>query len=253
MQSPSAADLLNLWERGRDQLPYERALLMLALAVPTAQPNELSGWGIGRRDAHLLQLREALFGPQLVSVADCPRCGTRLELKFTTTDLRAPFAEQEYVRFRFRLSGDELAHVGGGADDEYEGRLRPPNTDDLRALALAPSREQLIRRCLHEINRNGETLIDEALSPAVLTELSRRIEAADPQAVIELALGCVDCGCEWISVFDIVNFLWDEIQGLAARILREVHLLASAYGWGEAEILALSPQRRQSYLDLITE
>jgi hypothetical protein len=34
--------------------------------------------------------------------------------------------------------------------------------------------------------------------------------------------------------------------------LREVHVLASANGWSEAEILALSPQRRQRYLEIVT-
>jgi hypothetical protein len=33
--------------------------------------------------------------------------------------------------------------------------------------------------------------------------------------------------------------------------LRDVHELASAYGWRESEILALSPQRRQAYLELV--
>ncbi|HEX2516118.1 MAG TPA: phage baseplate protein, partial [Chloroflexota bacterium] len=37
----------------------------------------------------------------------------------------------------------------------------------------------------------------------------------------------------------------------ARRLLREVHTLARAYGWREAEILALPGRRRQTYLDLV--
>jgi hypothetical protein len=33
--------------------------------------------------------------------------------------------------------------------------------------------------------------------------------------------------------------------------VREVHLLASAYGWRESDILAMTPWRRQLYLELV--
>jgi hypothetical protein len=33
-------------------------------------------------------------------------------------------------------------------------------------------------------------------------------------------------------------------------MLREVDTLAAAYHWAEADILALSPRRRQAYLEL---
>jgi hypothetical protein len=48
-----------------------------------------------------------------------------------------------------------------------------------------------------------------------------------------------------------VSFFWQELDDWADRVLRDVHELASAYGWPENEILALSPRRRQCYLDLI--
>jgi hypothetical protein len=48
-----------------------------------------------------------------------------------------------------------------------------------------------------------------------------------------------------------VRFLWNELDDWAARILSQVHILASNYGWSESEIVALSPQRRQYYQDLI--
>jgi hypothetical protein len=54
----------------------------------------------------------------------------------------------------------------------------------------------------------------------------------------------------WDVLFDIVSFFWAEIGAWAQRLLREVHALASAYGWREADILALSAWRRRQYLDL---
>ena len=38
----------------------------------------------------------------------------------------------------------------------------------------------------------------------------------------------------------------------AVQLLDEVHQLATAYGWTEAEILALSDTRRAAYLDRVT-
>jgi hypothetical protein len=52
-------------------------------------------------------------------------------------------------------------------------------------------------------------------------------------------------------MFDIVSFLWTEIAAEAKRLLREVHILASAYGWREADIFSLSPLRRQFYLEAV--
>jgi hypothetical protein len=74
---------------------------------------------------------------------------------------------------------------------------------------------------------------------------------ADPLADIQLALSCPFCGLGWKAAFDIVSFLWREIESLAGRLLRDVHTLAFAYGWHERDILALSPMRRQFYLALI--
>ena len=52
-------------------------------------------------------------------------------------------------------------------------------------------------------------------------------------------------------MFDIVSFFWAEIDAWARRVLREVNVLARAYGWRESDILALSPVRRQIYLSMV--
>jgi hypothetical protein len=74
---------------------------------------------------------------------------------------------------------------------------------------------------------------------------------ADPQADIQLDLSCPACQHHWQAAFDVVAFLWNEIDSWAHRILSDIHVIASAYGWSEADILALSAARRQTYLDLI--
>jgi predicted DNA-binding transcriptional regulator AlpA len=77
--------------------------------------------------------------------------------------------------------------------------------------------------------------------------------AADPLADIRLGLICPACGHAWQVLFDIVTFFWSEIDAWARRTLREVHALARAYGWREAEILALTARRRQHYLEILAD
>jgi hypothetical protein len=74
--------------------------------------------------------------------------------------------------------------------------------------------------------------------------------SADPGADIDLAFDCPECGHRWQEVFDINGFLWREIHAWAKRTLRDVHVLARAYGWTEPDALSLSPTRRQIYLEL---
>ena len=55
-----------------------------------------------------------------------------------------------------------------------------------------------------------------------------------------------------VSVFDELTVTVTETyDAWALRTLAEVHRLASAYGWREQDILALSPARRQLYLGMV--
>ena len=74
---------------------------------------------------------------------------------------------------------------------------------------------------------------------------------ADPMAETRLALSCPACGSEWHEALDIARFVWAEIESRAKRLAGEVHALASAYGWTEAEILGLSGPRRSLYLGMV--
>jgi hypothetical protein len=77
------------------------------------------------------------------------------------------------------------------------------------------------------------------------------MERADPRGRIQFALDCPACLKHWEETFDITSFFWSEVSAWALRQLREVHVIASTYGWSEAEILALGPARRRAYLEMI--
>ncbi|MCA1553596.1 MAG: phage baseplate protein [Chloroflexi bacterium] len=234
MRALSAAELLNVWEHALALHPVERALSLLAAASPEQSWDALAALSIGERNARLLTLREWTFGSQPTSVATCPVCGEKLELSFNVSDVRANAPASELT---LQLDGESV-------------HFRLPNSRDLLGIArereLSAARARLVARC---VERDDAEL---PLPATVVDALSAHMAEADPQANVQLALRCPHCAHEWLAVFDIVSYFWTEIGAWAQRILREVHLLASAYGWRESDILALSPLRRQWYLDMVS-
>lgn len=243
MRPLSAAELLEVWERGIAQTPVQRALTLLAAACPDTSVDALAGLSVGRRDGNLLTLREWTFGPHLVGLATCPGCGQHLELAFTVADIRADPAPE--------TAGEDVLSVAG-----YELRFRLPTSLDLATVTEhadpEQSRQVLLSQCLLYASYDGEGVPPDRLPSDVVERLAERMALADPQADVQLAISCPSCGCQWREVFDIVSFLWNETNAWAYRMLREVHVLASAYGWREADILAISPWRLQVYLDMVS-
>jgi uncharacterized protein (UPF0212 family) len=243
----SAFELLTAWEQGLGQPPAEQALTLLIAAYPEIPPDELAQLSIGQRDACLLTLREWTFGPRLVGIAACPACAERLELSFDVADIRTdPVTDL----FASNDKGIETHTVSAAG---YDVTFRLPNSLDLEAARtdnLDATRQRLLERCVLAAYQSGEQRpVDDAPAEA-MTAVMERMEQLDPQANVQLALSCPSCGHEWQALFDIVPFFWNEINGWAYRLLREVHTLASAYGWREADILAMSPWRRQVYLSM---
>ncbi|MFE6990250.1 hypothetical protein ACFVFN_19020, partial [Streptomyces pharetrae] len=83
--------------------------------------------------------------------------------------------------------------------------------------------------------------------------IAEAAEAADPAADVTLNVACPECGRATRAELDIASYLWTELDAWARDLLLDVHLLATAYGWSEPEILALSPLRRRYYLELCAD
>lgn len=241
MRALTSAELLEAWERGQGQPAAEWAVDLLAAACPGAEPASVASWSIGRRDAGLLTLRERTFGPHLACAVTCPACAESLELAFDAADIRTARPES----------------VGGAAETlsvslaGYEVDFRLPNSLDLLADPAGLSRLGLLKRCVVAARRGGESAAVEALPPAVVEAVETGMAEADPQADPRLALDCPSCGHAWQAPFDVLSFFRAELNAWAARLLWEVHRLAAAYGWREADVLALSPNRRRFYLEAV--
>ena len=90
-----------------------------------------------------------------------------------------------------------------------------------------------------------------SLPPAVVDAVEAALAAADPFAELLVTLTCPACSHEWSAVLDPVEFVWERLERWARHLGDDVHVLASAYGWSEADILALTPQRRRLYLEAV--
>lgn len=244
MHRLSGSKLLDVWERGQHETIVQRMLVLLAAACPEMQIEALAELSLGRRDALLLTLHEWTFGSQIVGLAVCPRCGEQLEFDCQVAQLRI---EAE----------TEPATALALSTNNYEVQFRLPNSLDLNAAALsrdaASAQRFLFEQCLLSARHHGEEVSTEQLPVEVTEAVAARMAEADPQADVQVRLTCPRCNHQWQSPFDITSFFWSEVSARAARLLREVHALARAYGWREADILALSPWRRQMYLELAAE
>lgn len=245
MTALSSQALLAVWESHHRAHPVERALALLDAAWPEVGVGNWARAPIGQRDCSLLGLHESLFGDELATTTRCPCCAERLESTFRTGDVRvralaAPVAappcrlrEQDYeIDYRLPTSADLLEVITAGLDTETAGR-------------------ELLRRCILGA-QHAERSIDPAELPApILACLGEQMNREDPEAEIGLRLTCPSCGHLWRARFDIVSYLWSELDEWARRVLVDIHTLAAAYGWSEHQILALSPFRRQLYVDMV--
>lgn len=241
LSSLSAATLLDVWERGAALSPVRHALLLLSVASPEESVESLAVLPIGERDARLLRLREACFGRRITSVAACSSCGERLDLSFDTSDITAS-------------PTGAYSEIHSIALDGFDVRFRLPNSLDLLTLSAVGNtgRDDLLARCLLEQHAEGEPIEPGSIPRSVLDAVVDRMAEMDPQADVTLALQCPSCSHAWVALFDIVSFLRREIEIWAERVLLDIHILASRYGWSEADILNLGASRRQRYVEMAT-
>ncbi|MFC5526867.1 hypothetical protein ACFPPA_14090 [Rhodanobacter ginsengisoli] len=244
MHTPTPAQLLQVWERGGEQSAAASALLLLGSCCEDHSAEALAALPLGRRDALLLQLRARLFGEDIDTLASCPQCAAVVEASFRCDDLLLPASGAE-------AATPVLEHVSDAHGVRVPFRL--PDSNDLLALEhctdAGQARQLLLARCVLAAD-TGAGCDVHALPPPLQSEIAQAMAQADPQADLQLAFRCPDCGHRWQPMFDIARFLWQELHAWALHMLREVDTLAQAYHWPEADILGLSPRRRQAYLEL---
>jgi hypothetical protein len=236
MRPLTSSDILTLWDQGSRLHPVERALVILAKGCPEASVGELARLPLDERDHLLLELRVLTFGTRGEAVVTCPSCQEWLELELPTEALlEAPTSLTQGAVLELHVDGVPV-------------RVRVPTSEDLRA-AYRAGRDEQARACLLERCVGAET--PSALSPAQRAQAFDALVERLPHIEVAFELVCTSCDHGWREPFDAGEYLWTELRARARRLLLEVHTLAGAYGWSEADVLAMSATRRQAYLSMV--
>lgn len=243
MRKLRAADITRLVEWGENKHALDRALVLLRLAHPQAGRDELARLPIGMRDRLLLEVRKSLFGSRLDLVVRCRECRLTLEFKVTVEEL---------------LAAPPPSNARQTLDiDGYEITFDLPSSADLAAVvgltAVREARRALLRRCMVSARHAGDDVEFDALPASVLDSWAESIGDLDPLADISFKLRCEACRREIEATFDVLHFAWAELEAYAARVQREIHLLAAAYGWSEQVILEMTTARRHRYCQMIAD
>ncbi|WP_243788598.1 hypothetical protein [Saccharopolyspora gloriosae] len=240
MAKAGPAELLTTWEAGLEQRAPGRALLLHRTARPEASDEELRSRPVGARAADLLVLRRSLFGERMQVLIECGSCGEAMEF-----DLDAR-----------RLGGHPTPDSLRVVEDGFAVEFRLPTVADLEAAAAEPAefrRARLLARCTISATRDDRPVPGEELPDRVQRRMAELAEEADPAADLTLNVRCPHCDAGTSTELDVVAYLWSELDSWSRDVLLDVHLLASAYGWSESQILALSPLRRRYYLELCAD
>ena len=262
----SPEDLLRIFER--PALPGPSGDALALLAAWSGEPvEELAELSLGRRDERLLRLYRRAFGPAMEVHGSCPGCGEQLELALDL-DLLLGVDDGAEVSFGSPLEETPEGELERSACGEsWRVRFRAVTSADLEAVAAEPPEEEppageaadpaeavrraLLRRTVSAVERGGEAAEVDALPPALAAPLAEAMAELDPFAEVLLALDCPACGRAWEGALDAAASLGRSLDRAAGILLAEVHTLARAYGWREADILALSPIRRRTYLEIL--
>jgi hypothetical protein len=227
----AAARLIDAWDSGLVQHPVDRALT-IAGCYTDLDRRALAALSIGERDALLLEIRRLVAGDRLCGICRCEACGEGNEFDLDAAVLPRPAAPPDRV---------VTAMVGG-----RNLRVRLPNSFDLAAVVDAPDDDAatraIVERCLLD-----EVPIDDHVVGAV----DRAMEAAEGVAAVAVNFACSACGAANRAPLDIASFLWVELAERIARVVDDVDILASAYGWSEADILAMPERRRALYVERV--
>ncbi|MCG8421432.1 MAG: hypothetical protein MJE77_26230 [Proteobacteria bacterium] len=247
MPTLSVAEMIALWERAAREHPLIRALHLLDASQPDHDSaraldlTELARLDVGERNRRLMESLSDSFGDRLQCESTCPQCDEPVEFALDLGQILAQSAGQN----RFFQT----------AIDSISVRFRLPTTLDLIAVAscgdVAAGRSLLFERCIVAAERDGNAVDTSALPATALQHIAGQMNACDPHAETRIRLVCPECGETWRALLDIAELLWAKIADRARATVRAVHLLARAYSWSEADILAMSDRRRALYLSMV--
>ena len=233
----SPEQLLHLVDACAACTPAERGVRLWHAAQPDTSLETLWAAPLGCREHALLDLRVAAFGDALELEDACPACGEEIEFAVDTGSLRLARPAMDNPSFVIQADGSTVT-------------LRLVSSADMAAVERGEVTDRLglLERCLLA----GSEVEAASLTPAQRDAIDAVLAERDPQADVRFSLSCPACTHEWSAIFDVGAVVWSELRRHSLQLLYEVDALARVYHWSQAEILALPPERRRRYLELVS-
>ena len=224
--------------------------LLACCCMETSAPidaRQNAAWNLplGMRIVRLLRIVELTTESDALAITlRCPHagCGKRLELSLHYRRLAAHAAPEDGAGkiVRFPLPNDSSL------------ALRLPTGRDQAAWqsqSYATQHEALAAIARSLIVMPSDSTV--ALSPDQLAPLASAMEEADPLVAFSVNTTCPHCQQSAEIPADLEVLALQRLAQHQRALLREVHGLATRYGWTEGEVLAIPGWRRAEYLRLI--
>lgn len=168
----------------------------------------------------------------------CRHCRQAFEVLLSLAGIGEMGREAMDARVDIQLdSGERLA-------------LRRPTGADQRRWLADPALDEAA--LLTDLLLEGAEELS-GLQAELLPRVAEAMAEVDLLPAFSVRTACPHCGQEDDLPLDLEGLLLTHLAGQARRLTREVHRLASRYGWREADILAMPAHRRSAYLNLLDQ
>jgi hypothetical protein len=189
------------------------------------------------RDRLLVTVYRRTYGQRIEGTSRCAHCGSLFDLTFALDDLLAAVDRAPTPPSVAPLPDGTFRTLAGA-------RFRLPTGEDELAVAALPAAEAeraLFERCLVEAppGLDARATVEEA------------IEELAPVLDLDIDTACPECGAGQAVHFDVQFYLLRALEQERALMAREIHRIATGYGWGAQEILGLRRSERRLFVELI--
>jgi hypothetical protein len=210
--------------------------LLVDMPGTSVGPGKAGNLAISDRDRLLAMIYMQCFGDRVESAVPCQVCDRSFDLHFSLSGLM----DSLYNRQDVRATGPNEQGVYTMADGR---QFRLPTSADQRwVLGLDP--QQAINALLDRCIVKGDPQVDTETLQAAMDDVG-------PILDVDVEACCAECGTGQNVRFSMPSYLLRALAYEKRFLTREVHRIATVYGWGLQEILTLSRDDRRTYVRLI--
>ena len=178
---------------------------------------------------------------------DCSNCAERFDFEINYADLPVTPAKEGYPFVIVNTKhGKQKFRVPTGADQEAILNIGNGVNSEVALLSLCYVSEKT-----HKASEKARHVSNDLeFSDKDAAKIGAALEEVSPSIITNINAGCPECGEDHQIRLDPYFLLQ---KSIGTQLFNDIHTIAQSYHWNEKEILALSKQRREIYLELIDQ